>query len=466
MILRFVYKYLLYGMIALVPFKIAFEISEMIVSPLEVIIYILTYLTIIQYLFRPRKINTTYFFMFFLFYLFTIPSKLSMLNPKNFIQGTWHITKNILEPLPLVFLLTIMNFDHKKRIKKAILVLIIFATIAASIGIIQTLSRGRYLTAIGAYGNFRYLGIYPPLPAEYDPLGKEYLGQVSIFTHVPYTNIFRAHGGLTRHNYFGAFLVLTSTMTLGIALSGKLLLYPAFLLQSIALIMTFTRAAYIGFIASLFLLFLLKRPLKKVFNLSIIIGMTMLFFLCLAPSDVNIQLGSRFETIFKPKDAVEMRERLRAYDICIKEIEKKPIFGHGGGGLENFDINGYRLTSHNDILETIYTRGVIAFTIIYFLYLLVLKDAFRLWKNGNDGFVQGFAVGFFSGFVGILVTGIAQPILMVPDTGVLIWLTMGLIVATKERKQESAISNSDKTGNSPKIDFGCSQIKNDDGNIS
>lgn len=448
MSLKNFYNALLYIMIALIPFKIVFEISEIVISPLEIIIYILIYLTIISYLLRPRKTNKIFLFMFLLFYLLTIPSKLQLLEPKNFVQGIWHITKNVLEPLPLVFLLIPLNFQDKKRIKKAVLILILSMTIASGIGIIQTLSGGRYLTGIGVYGNFRYLGIYPPLPSDSDPLGKEYLGKVSIFTHVPYTDIFRAHGGLTRHNYFGAFLVLGSIITLSLALTGKHLLFLAFLIQSLALAMTFTRAAYIGFTVSLFLLFIFETPWKRILNISMAIGMITLFFLYLAPLDINKQLGNRFATIFKPKDAVEMKERLRAYEICLKEIEKKPFFGHGGGGLEGFEINGYRLTSHNDILEIIYTRGTIAFIIIYFLYLLILKEALMIRKRAKDVFAKKFAAGYFSGFIGIIITGIAQPILMVPDTSALIWLTMGFIVAIKESELGSMASMLAKKDNS------------------
>ncbi len=422
---------LFYLMIALLPFRIGFEFYQISIFPLEIIIYILSYLTIINYLFAPKKQGRAYLSIFLLYYLLSIPSKLQLLSPKDFIQGTWHIIRNIFEPLPLIFPLILLNFNDKRKIKKAVFILIAFTSISAAIGIVQTLSGGKFLTGIGVYGNFRYLGIYPPLASDYDPLGKEHLGKESVLTHVPNTKIFRAHGGLTRHNYFGAFLILVTTVTLSLAVSRKFLFYIAFLLQFAALGMTFTRAAYVGFAVALIFLFILKASSKKFLSIAILSGIMIIIFLSFLPPDINKQVLGRFASIINPEDTIEMQERLRAFDICIREIEKKPFFGHGGGGLEGFSIDGYRLTSHNDVLETIYTRGIFVFLIIYSFYFLLLGDALILWKSGNDTFTKGFAVGYFSGFMGLLVTGIAQPILMINDTSGLVWLSMGLIAASK-----------------------------------
>lgn len=431
------FKILLYAMIALVPFKVEFEIYGAVMTPLDIVIYLLVSLTIIRYFLFPQKINIKYSMLFFLFYLFIIPSKIPLLHPKSLIQGIWHIFRNIFEPLPLIFLLIIFNLRDKKSIKKAILILIISSTISSMIGIAQTLSNGRYLTGIGVYGNFKYLGIYPPLPSDSDPLGKGHLGKVSVITHVPNSNIFRAHGGLSRHNYFGAFLVLVVAITISLSLNGNSKFYLAFLFQLFALTLAFSRASYIGFILSLCLVCLIERSIKKIFKIGIIIVLCLAIPLVFVPSEISKQVIKRFETIFKLQEQIEVTSRTQAFKIAIAEILKKPFFGHGVGGLKGFEIQGYSLTSHNDILDIMYTRGIIAFIILYFIYFQVLKDSFLYWKYENDHELWAYVVGFFAGFIGFLISGLAQSISLMPDTSSLIWTSMGLRVSLMKSVKES-----------------------------
>lgn len=416
-------------MIALIPFRIEFEVYGAILSPLDLIVYFLFLLSIIKYFLLPKKVNGKYLILFSMFYLLSIPFKILLLHPKGLLQGIWHIFRNIFEPLPLIFLVIILNVRDKKTLKKAILILLTFSAISSIIGIIQTVSGGRYLTGIGVYGNFKFLGIYPPFPPDSDPLGKEHLGKISSITHVPNTDIFRAHGGLNRHNYFAAFLVLVATITFSLALSGSWKLYCFFILQITALIFTFTRAAYVGFFFSLIFFFFLKNPFGKLFKYIFSFVTFILILFILVPMDFKKHIFHRFETILNATQTIEMKARFRAYEITIKEIEKNPIIGHGGGGIKKFEIMGYPLSPHNDILDIIYSRGFIVFFIIYFMYLFILRDSFKIWKRTRDSLIRGYSLGFFCGFLGILITGLAQPIVTVPDTSALIWLTIGISVS-------------------------------------
>lgn len=426
-------KVCLYIIMVLTPFRVEFEIFKAVISPLELIIYLLFFLTIKRLFLSLRTLNIkfTYLWLFSVFYLFSILSKIYVLEPESFLQGAWHIFKNLLDPFPLICIIIIFNMDTK-TIKKAIFILIIFTTLSSLVGIVQTLTNGKYLTGVGVYGKFKFLGIYPPLPSDFDPLGKLHLGKVSIVTHLPNSNVFRAHGGLAKHNCFGAFLVLISLITLSVALNNNYKLFFTFLIQLLALTFTFSRSAYIGFLISIFLLSLVLKSLKKLFYIMIIILIYFMILVSFVPHDIRKQVIYRFETIFKAHEQIEVQARENLFKICVNEILKKPLLGHGTGGVRGFEIGGYPLTCHNDILDILYTRGVIVFITIYFLYILTLIDALTVWKKETDHKLGGYAIGFFWGFIGILVTGLAQSILLIKDTAPIVWVSIGMIVSMKK----------------------------------
>jgi len=421
-------------------FPFEFEVMDALLSPIDIIFYTLVILLAIRF-YRERefrKKRPPYLFLFLAFLLLSIPSRIPLIELKGAFQGSWALFRNFIEVIPLFYLVLVLSGGREERWRKAALALLLAASISSFIGIVQTATGGRILTGTGVYGNLKYLGIFPPYPPESRVLARENIGRVSVITHVPRTNIFRAHGGLTGHNYFGAFLVLTSSLSLSLSFHyRKTLYYFLALLQVIALAFTYSRAAMLGFFLSAAIIFFLKKPrLREVAILGLLIVVligNLLFLPSQRADELMNGLTDRWETLLMPRGKVpfELQARWWLWSLAFKGIFDSPehfLFGHGTGGIEGSESLGHPLTAHNDVLDLIYTRGILSVIAVAWLGFYALRDAKRLFKRERGTFAGAFGLGAFSGILGLLLTGMAQSVLNVRDTGALVWFMFGMTV--------------------------------------
>jgi len=439
-------KYSLCLLVPTIAFRPEFEVMGAVLSPTRLLTIFLLGITFIRYLSDPKgfRIKLSYLIPFLIFLLFAIPSRIPLLKINGFAQGIWHLFRNLVELPPLIFLILVLNLKKKEQIRALIIILLIATTLSCILGIIQTASDGRYLTGIGVYGNLRYLGIFSPFPHDNQMLARQTIGKVTVITHTLVTNLFRAHGGLSIHNYFAAFLVLTLSISLSLALYKRSLFFSVLaLLQCGGLALTFTRAAFVGcFVSLLIILFLRKDCIKDVVHIGLII-IILVVSISVIRSDLMAGLIDRATSIFfNPKDApVEVEARVTAWKTGAKGIQGTPFhlfFGHGTGGLQEFKLLGIPLTSHNDIIDIIYSRGLIAFLGIAILYVLILRGAFIVFRRERDSFYRGFGLGSFAGLIGLFIVGMNQAIIQVEDTAALVWFIFGLILSLKEIEEAGA----------------------------
>ncbi|GEM_PF-4181674 len=430
-------------------FPFEFEVSGALLSPVDVAIYILLSISAVRYIREPefRRRKVPYLLPLLAFLLFAIPSRLSLIEIKGVFQGAWALFRNLIEIIPLSYLIIVLADGREGRARKAVTAFLIAASLSALIGISQTVTGGRVLTGRGIYGNLKYLGIFPSYPAESQGLAREKIGSRSVITHLPGTNIFRAHGGLSSHNFFGAFLVLTIGLSFSLALyTRKTYLYIFLFLQILALSFTYSRAALLGFFLSTIIIFYLKKP-----HLREVIVMGLIFAALAANTVITSGLGEelrrgllgRIGSLFIPDGEVpiELQARWHLWGLALKGITDSPthfFFGHGSGGVEGFEMLGYKLSAHNDVLDLIYTRGVLSFLAAAVFFYFVLRDALRLFKGEGSPFVRAFALGVFAGLIGLLLTGLGQRVLGVSDTGALVLFAAGLTVSLEQARKEDS----------------------------
>jgi hypothetical protein len=436
-------KYSLFLLVPTIAFRIEFEVMGAVLTPTLLLTVFLLGITFLRYLTNPKgfHIRPIYLIPLLIFLLFAIPSRIPLLRIRGLAQGIWHLFRNLVELPPLIFLILVLNLKKREQIRVLIIILLIATTLSSVLGIVQTVSDGRYLTGIGVHGNLRYLGIFPPFPHDSQTLARQTIGKVTVITHTLGTDLFRAHGGLSSHNYFAAFLLLTLSISLSLALYKRSIFYSLLaLLQCGGLAFTFTRAALIGcFFSVLILLFLRKDWIKDVVHLGLI---AMILAISISAIRLDLMAGLINRTthiFFDPKDApVEVEARFSAWKTGVKGIQGTPyhlLFGHGTGGLQEFKILGIPLTSHNDVIDIIYSRGLIAFLGIAVLYALILGASFAVFKWERDSFYKGFGLGAFAGLIGLLLVGISQAIIQVEDTSTLVWFIFGLIVSLRETEK-------------------------------
>jgi hypothetical protein len=421
-------------------FPFEFEIMHAQLYPTDIIFCALVVLLAIRFYREPeyRNDKPPHLLLFLAFLLFSIPSRIPLIEIKGILQGTWTLFRNLIEVVPLFYLLLVMSNGREERWKKVVVSLLIATSFSSLIGIAQTVTGGKLLTGVGVYGNLKYLGIFPPYPSQSQALARENIGRATVITHVPRTKIFRAHGGLSRHNYFGAFLVLTTSLSMSLSFfTQKKIFYLFAVLQAAALVLTYSRAAMLGILLSLAIIFCLEKPRpRKVVIIALLMAVLIgnLILLSIQTTDGLIAgLADRWGTLINPqgKATVELEARWRLWGLALHGVFDSPrhfFFGHGRGGVEGFEFLGYRLSAHNDVLDIIYTRGILSFIAVAWLGFFILRDALRLFKREGSTFVRAYGLGAFTGLLGLLLTGMAQSVLDVRDTGALLWFVFGITV--------------------------------------
>jgi len=369
-------------------------------------------------------------------------------------QGIWHLYKNAIA-LPLLYFVVFASIKSRRQVKIAAGVLIVATALSSIVGSVQTFSGGRYLTGHGANGNLRYLGILSRYPSE-DIFLYSLLARGP--SYVPGTDIFRAHGGLTNHINFGAFLSTVLLLTLSLflysrSLKNQVLLGVSIILMVGCLLFTFSRAAWVASAASSLLMISLMRK-TKTFLFVVMIGLTFLMLvLILLPIVTEILppffLG-RTTSILTPGQTPEMQGRFAAWRQALRWIEGRPLLGMGTHKVKGTIMGHTVPSSHNIFLDVAYTQGLIALGSLLLLLYMFAKDALCLHNRSDSRYFQGLGLGILGGLAAFVIAGMFSSLLAYLDTAGLFWFVAGLLVAARRvslgRREVGPHRNLDRFG--------------------
>ncbi len=203
----------------------------------------------------------------------------------------------------------------------------------------------------------------------------------------------RAKATFGNANYFAGFLIIVLPILLTQALpnsENKLinLFYGiAFILGTIALLLTQTRAAIVAFLISLILVgFLYCTQILKKYRLRILILISCIIITILS-------IGQRFTELLTSQAWLS---RIKPWEVAITSIKASPIIGYGLGSSYNlyFLFRDPKRSSrsynhvHSEILEYLQEGGLVGLIIFilfwsYLIYLLV-----KLLRNPKTSLIQ------------------------------------------------------------------------------
>lgn len=239
------------------------------------------------------------------------------------------------------------------------------------------------------------------------------------------TNIRRATGIFSAVNDTGSVLLVAVLIVISYFefLNNKyryLLLMPI-MLGFLSLILTFSRGAFFGFIAGLFIFNL--RSKKRILIFCIIIFLIFSFIITFP------QLENRFLDSLTIKDNMD---RVSIWISSVNMIKDHPIIGIGPG---NFPVvyPSYRWKeeqrthtmsfAHNIFLNMAVETGLIGFGLFFYIIILILIMGVKIYYNNplNRGFV--------SAFIAILAHNQFDCTVLKFEVGVIFWILIGLIIA-------------------------------------
>ncbi len=334
-----------------------------------------------------------------------------------------------------IFYITVYTLKKREYIRTAINLLFIAGGIASAYGILQ------------------YLGMEPIWQEAVDPFGGRC---VSTFGNP---------------NFLASFLVLLLPlalvkMLLSEKMSEKIFLFITGSLMFTALICTSTRSAWIGFIASLIIIWIFlifkvkdKKTILKHFIYLAVIIIVSLVVVFSAPGKRVI--GERvLSTLSIQKSGTASSQRFLIWSSAKDMFFDFPIIGSGWGTLELFypwyqgkylrsakyaPLKTHANRAHNEILQFLAETGIIGLGVAVWLLVTLIKYSLRLLKNTSINKESKYIIlGLFSGIIGMLIDNLFNVSLHFASPAMVFWINVGIIVSIgyqTENHQENLLKH-------------------------
>ena len=203
------------------------------------------------------------------------------------------------------------------------------------------------------------------------------------------------------------------------------------LIVTLALLLTLTRSAWLGWLVAVSVLLILKWPRALVFAAPLL-----LFFVIFMP----LPLFSRVVSSFDTRQSSNL-DRIRMIQAGVEIIKDYPLLGVGPANVKEVyplyrkhDAPRFRIPHlHNNIIQLWAERGVLALAAYILLNVLFLRECWRGWRGPESRFAEvGVGVA-----VGLAAAGMFE--FNFGDTEVF-WIlldTAALVVAFTERPRPS-----------------------------
>jgi len=174
------------------------------------------------------------------------------------------------------------------------------------------------------------------------------------------------------------------------------------ILVTFALLLTYTRSVWLGWLVAVAVLLIVKWPRALVFATPLLV-----FFLILMPSG----LFGRFVSAFDTRQESNL-DRIRMIQAGVEIIKDYPLLGVGPANVKEVyplyrrhDAPRFRIPHlHNNVVQLWAERGILALAAYILLNALFLRECWRAWRGAGSRFAEmGVAVA-----VGLATAGLFE----------------------------------------------------------
>lgn len=257
-------------------------------------------------------------------------------------------------------------------------------------------------------------------------------------THFMYSSQLGGTFAFLNANAWGSFHAIYTLFAIGLALIDKhvkrRIAYAIVIIGGIySLMYSYSRGAYVGFLAGFLAIALLKKrillvPLflflivwKSVLPLSVVERVEMTFID--EAKGVDIEKAKETDAMTVGGTHLSTAGRKRLWDEALEYFRESPIFGTGFrtyGKLTGMD-------THNEYLKMLAEGGIIGLFIYLWFYYLALRSGWRLYKNADENLLKAFGFGFFCAVIGSIVVNFFGDRWSYLQIGGLYWIFWALV---------------------------------------
>jgi O-antigen ligase len=203
-------------------------------------------------------------------------------------------------------------------------------------------------------------------------------------------------------NHMGAFVAHYGAALLGLYVlddnKRRRLLYAVTLLFSMhPLFFSYSRGAYIGALAALGFIGLIKKR-----SYLLVIVAVVIFWQTVLPATVV----ERIAMTESPTGELEASagKRVELWERAVDLFQNNPIFGIGFGAF-SYSVSVEGLTdTHNFYMRMLSEQGVIGFLLFATVLLAALRSGWRLYRMAQSPYLRGLGLGFMACVVATIVT--------------------------------------------------------------
>ena len=230
---------------------------------------------------------------------------------------------------------------------------------------------------------------------------------------------------------------------------SRALIFSLFIIQTIMLVLSYTRTAWIGFIVSLPLFILFSKNKKRLL-------MPILATMIIIASLFSVIYYGAYKDVTEKKEYGFSSWHFRtayAWPASLRAFEQRPIMGWGlGNDLYAMTTAGkLKNTSHNDYLLVLVETGIVGLSCYLWLLTSLFRRTLKCIHIAEDESTKLFCVSALAILVSFLVGSIGEHLLQTPGaTGYVITIlgmAHGTILATGNKK--IAVSREENMGYSP-----------------
>ena len=387
------------------------------------------------------------FFYTFLDFIFII--MLTLLLGEKYINSSIGISLTRIEKTYLMFigicLASVLNtYEPRLSIYELIrifIIFIVFIYISHNIKSKYELNLALRAAIIGLAAE-SVLGVFQFIQQK--TLSLSLIGEPELLRPIaPGSNILRASGTLGDPNSFSLYLGILTPIAISMLFlqwkGQRKIYFLAVCLTAIsAMIGTMSRAGWITFIISVFMMFYLtyKSTIKYkyikivgIVSLAVIIAPALLF--------MNVIRTRAFSDDYKAAYS-----RVPLAKVAINTIKANPFIGVGLNNysdvMANYDNTPERITSrfksvvHNTYLLIAAEIGIPGLICFLWLMFLIWKEGLELLKTTKDRYICGMAIGTLSGISGFLLHILFEPTYLSHHVFYILWVIIGLLISLKK----------------------------------
>ena len=260
------------------------------------------------------------------------------------------------------------------------------------------------------------------------------------------------------HTAYGAILALFIPVFLGFSLNSqykrtyKLFSLIIFIILTIAIILSFSRAAWISLVVALiiYIIILLKIKFRWIFlTTAIIIGSFFTFqneildTLERNKQDSSADFVEHIQSISNINTNASNLERINRWQSAIRMFKERPVFGWGPGTYQFF-YAPYQLSrektiistnagdmgnAHSEYIGPLSEMGILGMLSIIVIVVLVIITALKTYKNAENREVKFLSLITLLGLITYFVHGFLNNFLDTDKASVPVWGFIAMIVA-------------------------------------